>query len=85
MKRVTKNLPTLCISQLLVCSSADQGRKTLRAADRLGFDLDATLQTLGINRTPFDEINGNVQGFAHQREIAISPIAQLPLKTTFPM
>jgi antirestriction protein ArdC len=48
-----------------------------------GFDLDAALQTLGITRTPFDEINGNVQGFAHQREIAISPIAQLPLKTTF--
>jgi len=48
-----------------------------------GFDLCAALQTLGITRTPFDEINGNVQGFAHQREIAISPIAQLPLKTTF--
>jgi hypothetical protein len=41
------------------------------------------LQTLCITRTPFDEINGNVQGFAHQREIAISPIAELPLKTTF--
>jgi antirestriction protein ArdC len=47
-----------------------------------GFDLDAALQTLGITRTPFDEINGNVQGFALQREIAISPIAELPLKTT---
>jgi antirestriction protein ArdC len=48
-----------------------------------GFDLEAALQTLGITRTPFDEINGNVQGFAHQREIAVSPIAELPLKTTF--
>jgi antirestriction protein ArdC len=47
-----------------------------------GFDLDAALQSLCITRTPFDEINGNVQGFAHQREIAISPIAELPLKTT---
>ena len=47
-----------------------------------GFDLDAALQTLNITRTPFDEINGNVQGFAHQREIAVSPIAELPLKTT---
>jgi hypothetical protein len=47
------------------------------------FDLDAALQTLGITRTPFDEINGNVQGFAYQREIAVSPIAELPLKTTF--
>lgn len=47
-----------------------------------GFDLDAALQSLSITRTPFDEINGNVQGFAHQREIAVSPIAELPLKTT---
>jgi antirestriction protein ArdC len=46
-----------------------------------GFDLIAALQSLCITRTPFDEINGNVQGFAHQREIAISPIAELPLKT----
>ena len=37
---------------------------------------------LGITRRPFDEINGNVQGFAHQREIAVSSIAELPLKTT---
>jgi antirestriction protein ArdC len=47
-----------------------------------GFDLDAALQTLGIRRAPFDDINGNVQGFAHQREIAVSPIAELPVKTT---
>jgi hypothetical protein len=47
-----------------------------------GFDLDAVLQSLNITRAPFNEINGNVQGFAHQREIAISPIAELRLKTT---
>jgi antirestriction protein ArdC len=47
-----------------------------------GFDLDAALQSLNITRLTFDEINGNVQGFAHQREIAVSPIAELPLKTT---
>jgi antirestriction protein ArdC len=47
-----------------------------------GFNLDAALQSLNITSTLFDEINGNVQGFAHQREIAISPIAALPLKTT---
>ena len=47
-----------------------------------GFDLDAALESLDISRIPFDEINGNVQGFAHQREIAVSPIAALPLKST---
>jgi antirestriction protein ArdC len=46
------------------------------------FDIDSALQSLNIARTPFDEINGNVQGFARQREIAVSPIAALPLKTT---
>ena len=47
-----------------------------------GFDLESALHSLDITRTPFDEINGNVQGFARQREIAVSPIAALPLKTT---
>jgi antirestriction protein ArdC len=48
-----------------------------------GFDLDTALHTLHITRTAFDEINGNVQGFARQREIAINPLAALPHKTTF--
>jgi antirestriction protein ArdC len=48
-----------------------------------GFDLDAALHTLNITRTEFDEMNGNIQGFATGREIAISPIAAIPHKTTF--
>ena len=48
-----------------------------------GFDLDTALRTLNITRTEFDEMNGNIQGFAIGREIAISPIAAIPHKTTF--
>jgi len=48
-----------------------------------GFDIDTALRTLDITRTPFDEINGNIQGFARAREIAVSPVAALPHKTTF--
>lgn len=48
-----------------------------------GFDIEAALRRLRIGRVPFDEMNGNVQGFARQREIAINPLAALPLKTTF--
>ncbi|MBS1840432.1 MAG: DUF1738 domain-containing protein [Acidobacteria bacterium] len=48
-----------------------------------GFDLDTALRALSITRTAFDEINGNVQGFARHREIAVSPLAALPHKTTF--
>jgi antirestriction protein ArdC len=48
-----------------------------------GFDFDTALRILNITRTPFDEINGNIQGFARAREIAISPVVALPHKTTF--
>ena len=47
------------------------------------FDMDTALRTLSITRTPFDELNGNIQGFARQRTIAVNPLAGLPLKTTF--
>jgi hypothetical protein len=48
-----------------------------------GFDIDTALRTLDITRTPFDEMNGNIQGFANGHEIAVSPVAALPHKTTF--
>jgi hypothetical protein len=48
-----------------------------------GFDIDTALCALHITRTPFDELNGNIQGFAHVREIAVNPVAGLPHKTTF--
>jgi hypothetical protein len=47
-----------------------------------GFDTDTALGTLHITRIAFDEINGNIQGFARQREIAVNPLAALPHKTT---
>ena len=48
-----------------------------------GFDMDSALRVLNVTRAPFDEINGNIQGFANGREIAVSPLAALPHKTTF--
>ena len=48
-----------------------------------GFDIDTALRTLDITRTPFDEMNGNIQGFANGHEIAVSPVAAIPHKTTF--
>lgn len=41
------------------------------------------LDALGITETPFGMINGNVQGYARQRSISISPIAAIPHKTRF--
>jgi hypothetical protein len=34
-------------------------------------------------RPEIDELNGNIQGFANGRGIAVSPLAALPHKTTF--
>ena len=48
-----------------------------------GFELDAALRNLEIRRLEFDLIDGNVQGFAQDRGIAINPVAQLLYKTTF--
>src|SRR5688572_24744944 len=41
------------------------------------------LQTLGITEEPFTMMDGNCQGYARQRTIAVSPIAELPHKTRF--
>jgi hypothetical protein len=49
----------------------------------LGFDIDTALSALNITRARFDEINGNIQGFAHAREIAMIPLAGLPHNSTF--
>jgi antirestriction protein ArdC len=48
-----------------------------------GFDFAEALSGLEIRSVDFDMLDGNVQGFARGKTIAINPIAQLPLKTTF--
>jgi antirestriction protein ArdC len=39
------------------------------------------LTALDIELIPFDSIDGNIQGFARRRQVAINPVAQLPHKT----
>lgn len=39
------------------------------------------LKTLNIEKTEFDTLNGNSQGFATGRKVAINPIAENPFKT----
>ena len=41
------------------------------------------LTALSIESIPFDHTDGNVQGFARKRQVAINPLAQLPYKTLF--
>jgi antirestriction protein ArdC len=47
------------------------------------WDAKRALAALGIEMVPFDSIDGNCQGFARKRSIAINPVAQLPHKTLF--
>jgi hypothetical protein len=41
------------------------------------------LETLTITEEPFTATDGNCQGYARQRMIAVSPLAELPHKTRF--
>ena len=47
------------------------------------WDAKRALAALDIETIPFDSIDGNCQGFARKRSIAINPVAQLPHKTLF--
>jgi hypothetical protein len=43
----------------------------------------AALEALDIQQIPFTETDGNCQGYARKRHVAINPVAQLPHKTLF--
>src|SRR5579862_7601243 len=41
------------------------------------------LETLGVTGEPLTATDGNCQGYARERTIAVSPLAELPHKTRF--
>ena len=47
------------------------------------FDTTRALAALDIERIPFDLLDGNCQGYARRRQVAVNPVAQLPHKTLF--
>src|SRR5262245_28970226 len=47
------------------------------------WDRACALRTLNVEEIPVEMMNGNCQGYAKGRQIAISPLAQMPDKTTF--
>jgi hypothetical protein len=47
------------------------------------WDRARALEVLGITEVAFDEMNGNVMGFARGRSIAINPVNPMPHKTRF--
>ena len=47
------------------------------------WDADRALATLNVRRIPFALVNGNIQGYAEGRSVAVSPIADHPARTLF--
>jgi hypothetical protein len=47
------------------------------------WDRTRALTALNVEEVPFEMMNGNCQGYAKGRQIAINPVAQMPAKTTF--
>jgi len=47
------------------------------------WDATRALAALNVEETPFAATDGNVQGYAMARTIAVSPLAELPHKTRF--
>jgi len=45
------------------------------------WDAERALAALDIEQIPFTETDGNCQGYAKRRNVAINPVAQLPAKT----
>jgi antirestriction protein ArdC len=53
----------------------------IQAAQTPAWDKARALARLGIEEIPFTATDGNVQGYARKREIAVSPLAAIPHKT----
>jgi hypothetical protein len=47
------------------------------------WDKDRALAALNVQEVPFDTVDGNTQGYAKGRTIAINPVNPLPHKTRF--
>jgi len=50
---------------------------------KINWNKEKALQILDIKEINFESLNGNAQGYAKNKEIAINPLAQLPIKTLF--
>ncbi len=46
-----------------------------------GWNLDRALKALKVERINFNHVNGNCQGYAHKRQVALNPVAQHPTRT----
>lgn len=57
--------------------------QAVEAISTPAWDRARALAALHVDEVPFDRADGNVQGYAQGRSIAVSPVAAMPHKTTF--
>lgn len=58
-----------------------EGESEPASVDVPSWDKARALAQLGVREVPFAHTDGNVQGYARGRTVAVSPLAQLPAKT----
>ena len=46
-----------------------------------GWEAEQALTALGIERVPFEHLDGNCQGYARKRSVSVSTLAENPVKT----
>lgn len=63
--------------------SMTEGADFVPAIEIKGWDKDKALAALEITQETFAHVDGNCQGYAKRRTIAVSELAALPHKTTF--
>ena len=71
----------MCIPRWFVLSQTD-GKPYKEPKAKVGnFSFEKALTKLKIKKVKFEHINGNVQGYACKRKVAVNPLAALPEKT----
>lgn len=63
--------------------SQTDGADYVHEAKTPDWDPALALAALGIQEIPFESADGNCQGYAKERQIAVNPVAALPHKTRF--
>ncbi len=66
-----------------VFALSDTEGEELPSVETPGWDLQTALEKLGIREVPFDNTNGNLQGWSKGTEFGINPIAANRNKTVF--
>ena len=80
-ERIARLIGFKLINGVFALSDTDGPELAPKAAR--GWDLQTALDKLGVHEVPFNNTNGNLQGYSHGLEYAVNPIAVNRDKTIF--